>query len=409
MPPRSKTKKRPPPNKSAKKTLPPNKLAKKTLPPNKSAKASRKDHPVGNRNPVVGMKRKGPNSKTPSKPKRTKESSNSEVLPLTTADIPEIVAAVANANHRERPAQVRTSRRTLRSGNRTSQDDPPSGDAQPSSEEEGEEYEDFGQQLQNIRSHQLLSKAHKLMLTGLAKSSRITYSAGQRRYLHFCQGAKIKAILTSERTLMLFITHLAVSNASHGTIKVYLSAVRHMHICRGWHKHFRKQLTPRLLLILRGIKKCQADIHSVRKRLPITIQLLGRIRHLSKQPSYVNTTLWAMCCLAFFGFLRVSEFTIPTEGSYKPSCHLSLEDITMDNRSKPRLLQLFLKQSKRTHSNMGQKFTLVLWTQPSAQLRQSYLIWEEETTIQALFLSLRKEKAGQTPCSMQLSNISWRP
>ena len=205
----------------------------------------------------------------------------------------------------------------------------------------------LGQQSQDTRSHQLLSKAHKLMLTGLAKSSRNTYSAGQRRYLHFCQGAKIKAIPTSEHALMLFITHLAVSNASHGTIKVYLSAVRHMHICRGWHKHFRKQLTPRLLLILRGIKKRQADIHPGKKRLPITIQLLGRIRHLlSKQPSYVNTTLWVMCCLAFFGFLRVSEFTILTEGSYEPSCHLSLEDIAMDNRSKPRLLQLFLKQSK---------------------------------------------------------------
>ena len=134
MPLRSKTKKTPPPNKSAK----------KTLPPNKSAKAPRKDPPAGNQNPVVGTKRKGPNNKTPSKPKRAKEISNSEVRPLTTADIPHIVAAVASANHRERPAQVRTSRCTLQSGNRTSQDDPPSGDAQPSFEEEGEEYEDFG-------------------------------------------------------------------------------------------------------------------------------------------------------------------------------------------------------------------------------------------------------------------------
>ena len=134
MPPRSKTKRTPPPNK----------LAKKRLPPKKLAKAPRKDPLAGNQNPVAGMKRKGPNNKTPSKPKRAKETSSSEVRPLTTADILDIVAAVANANHHERPAQARTSRRTLRSGNRTSQDDPPSGDAQPSSKEEGEEYEDFG-------------------------------------------------------------------------------------------------------------------------------------------------------------------------------------------------------------------------------------------------------------------------
>ena len=103
MPPRSKTKKTPPPNK----------LAKKTLLPDKSAKALRKDPPAGNQNPVIGTKRKGSNSKTPSKPKQAKETSTPEVRPLTTADIPDIVAAVANAKHRERPAQVRTSRRTL--------------------------------------------------------------------------------------------------------------------------------------------------------------------------------------------------------------------------------------------------------------------------------------------------------
>jgi len=193
----------------------------------------------------------------------------------------------------------------------------------------------------------IFKKAQKFMLSGLAKSSRTTYSAGQRRYLHFCHEAKIKAIPASEGALTLFITHLATSNVSHATIKVYLSAVRHMHICRGLHRHFKQQITPRLHLILRGIKKRQADVHPARKRLPITTQLLGRIRHfLSKQPSYFNTTLWAMCCVAFFGFLRVSEFTIPREGSYKPSRHLSLQDIAVDSRAKPRLLQLFLKQSK---------------------------------------------------------------
>ena len=208
--------------------------------------------------------------------------------------------------------------------------------------------------MQNTRLHQLLSKAKKLMHTGLAKSSRTTYAAGQRRYLHFCRGVRIKPIPTSECALMLFITHLAVANVSYGTIKVYLSAVRHLHICRGLHNHYSQQLTPRLFLILRAIRKRQADSSPGRKRLPITIQLLGKIRHLlSKHPSYTNITLWAMCCLAFFGFLRVSEFTIPREGAYKPSCHLSLHDISVDSRKKPRLLQLFLKQSKTDQFKHG--------------------------------------------------------
>ena len=155
---------------------------------------------------------------------------------------------------------------------------------------------------------------------------------------------------------MLFTTHLAASNVSHGTIKEYLSAVRHMHICRGLHNHFKQPLTSRLLLILRGIKKRQGNGNSQRKRLLITIQLLGKIRHvLSKEPSYFNTTLWAMCCLAFFGFLWVGGFTIPTESSYSPSHHLSLEDISMDSRTNPHLLQLLLKQSKTDPFRHGAK------------------------------------------------------
>ena len=76
--------------------------------------------PAGNQNPVVGKKMKSPNNKTPPNPKRTKETSAFEVRPLTMANISGIVAAVADANRREKPAQVSTGRCTLRIGNRTS-------------------------------------------------------------------------------------------------------------------------------------------------------------------------------------------------------------------------------------------------------------------------------------------------
>ena len=115
MPPRSKTKKMLPPKTSVEKGHTPEAT---TL--NGKTKAPRKDPPAGNQNPVVGKKRKRPNNKTSPNSKQIKEISNSEVRPLTTADIPDIVAAVAKANQREKPAQVRTSRCTWRSGNRTS-------------------------------------------------------------------------------------------------------------------------------------------------------------------------------------------------------------------------------------------------------------------------------------------------
>ena len=57
----------------------------------------------------------------------------------------------------------------------------------------------------------------------------------------------------------------------------------------------------------------------------------------------------------FIWILRISEFTIPTEGSYNSSLHLSLDDIAVDNRKKPCLLQLFLKQSETNQFRQGIK------------------------------------------------------
>jgi len=56
--------------------------------------------------------------------------------------------------------------------------------------------------------------------------------------------------------------------------------------------------------------------------------------------------LYAMCSLAFFGFLRVSEFTMPGQNLYEPTLHLSLQDIIVDRRDTPHMLQVTIKQSK---------------------------------------------------------------
>ena len=56
--------------------------------------------------------------------------------------------------------------------------------------------------------------------------------------------------------------------------------------------------------------------------------------------------IWAACCLAFFGFLRVSEFTVPADNQYDDSCHLSLSSISIDSRVNPQQLKITIKQSK---------------------------------------------------------------
>ena len=69
---------------------------------------------------------------------------------------------------------------------------------------------------------------------GLAPTTRSTYAAGQQRYTVFCRSINVHPIPATEQILVLFATHLATTNISHATIKVYLSAIyiytRQLHV-----------------------------------------------------------------------------------------------------------------------------------------------------------------------------------
>ena len=185
---------------------------------------------------------------------------------------------------------------------------------------------------------------------GLAASTHKTYSAGIRHYLSFCRSANALPLPTSEQTLLLFITHLGQLNMAHKTIKVYLSAVRSWHISSGHYKAFDNQLSPRLERVLKGIKSSQAKSKPPRTRLPITSSIMFKIRSaLAATPQdYNHIMLWAACCLAFFGFLHCSEFTVPTQEpeSFDEAAHLSYKDVSVDSWHNPQLISIRIKQSK---------------------------------------------------------------
>ena len=42
---------------------------------------------------------------------------------------------------------------------------------------------------------------------------------------------------------------------------------------------------------------------------------------------YQNIMMWAACCVAFFGSLHCSEFTVPNQTSYDHTIHLSYSDV----------------------------------------------------------------------------------
>jgi len=96
----------------------------------------------------------------------------------------------------------------------------------------------------------------------------------------------------------------------------------------GLHEEFNTELTTRVKITLKSIQRSQATSRPQKVRLPITSQTMQSINDLlttliQQHPS--------MGSLAFFGFLRVSEFTVPNDTDYDSECHLSIEDIAVGN------------------------------------------------------------------------------
>lgn len=77
-------------------------------------------------------------------------------------------------------------------------------------------------------------------------------------------------------------------------------------------------------------------------RLPITKTLLNVL--YSSLDMHQVVMFRATCCVAFFGFLRVSEFT--TESSFDSSKHLGIDDVAVDSSVNPSMIRLTIKSSK---------------------------------------------------------------
>ena len=104
--------------------------------------------------------------------------------------------------------------------------------------------------------------------------------------------------------------------------------------------------TPRLHRLIRDIV-CSAG-PALQARLPITGPLLDVIHQSLSSPSFDDIMFWVVCCLAFFGFLRVAEFTCPS--AFDSTIHLTATDVSIDPTS---TIHLWLKSSKTDPFRQG--------------------------------------------------------
>ena len=152
----------------------------------------------------------------------------------------------------------------------------------------------------------------------------------------------------SEQVLILFTAHMAQS-VCHSTIRVYLSAVRHLHLSKGYSDPLSN--ASQLELVLRGVKREKRSAND--ERLPITPLVLQAILGVVQRDaaSYTNIMMWAACCLGYFAFLRSGEFTV-NEG-FDPKRHLGVQDVAVNDCQKPSVISIHLKQSKTDQDGRG--------------------------------------------------------
>ena len=181
----------------------------------------------------------------------------------------------------------------------------------------------------------------ELLLNGLAPNTRRTYASAQRKFCNFCAQLGISPCPANEQTLCLFITQLS-NTIQHPSIKVYLSAVRALHIEKGFSDPLAN--SPRLHQVFRGIKRSQGT--SKDSRLPITDNLMVTIFSSLNLQVYDDCMFWAACTLAYFGFLRSAEFTVTNILHFDPETHLQVSDLSFDRVESPTCLRVWIKASK---------------------------------------------------------------
>eukprot|EP00731_Ephydatia_muelleri_P025908 Em0018g8a len=198
-------------------------------------------------------------------------------------------------------------------------------------------------ELGNILEAQL----KRLIARSLAPTTAATYRVGIQRYLAFCSNFHVQPVPASKRLVAAFATHLW-STVTLPTIKVYLAAVSFLHHSEGLRSVVRGNQILRLLL--REIRR--SNLASPPRsccRHPITPGILAKLLSSSQAirslQSQDKCMFEAAATLAFFGFLRIGEFTATP---YHPAS-LSKGDIQLAKHE----LQIRLGRSKTDQWGKG--------------------------------------------------------
>jgi hypothetical protein len=190
----------------------------------------------------------------------------------------------------------------------------------------------------------------------VAPNTRYQYLSKIENYNQLCKNLGINPTPISQEKLIIYATHLA-QHISHQSIKCHLSAIKYYAQVNGQDTDF--TTFSRLFRLMNGIKRVQAQKFSKPKRIPITPPLLYSLRNnlfKSTIPYEDKLMLWAAMLTAFFGFLRISEYTSTHARTHDPTTTLCRQDITIIS---PMAVDIRIKASKTDPFRVGTTIRLI--------------------------------------------------
>ena len=174
-----------------------------------------------------------------------------------------------------------------------------------------------------------------------------------RKFWSFCE--KYSVADPFPHLLCAFAAFMADGNLAGQTVKSYLAAVRNTQLSLGLPDPREQSALPILRRVQAGIARARLGRgQPSRVRLPITAQILRRIKHKLDEVAHPEKlVLWAVCCTAFFGFFRLGELLLPSQSAFNPRLNLAWGDMAVDNPQATRMVRLHLKQSKTDQFGRG--------------------------------------------------------
>ena len=192
------------------------------------------------------------------------------------------------------------------------------------------------------------------MALAVANSTRNIYATAMSSFQAFCSHDMVRPFPLSESTLTRYCSAVA-NRLKYSSIKTYLAGIQFHATIRGFQQPISGMR--QLYYVLRGIRRAQALNAGRPAKQPITfVHLAILFDGFSGQYSRHDAAmLHSAMSLAFFGMLRVSEYTSSHAQSYVPEHTLLVEDVFLIEST----LHISLKKSKTDPFRVGSVVRLV--------------------------------------------------